>query len=244
MAETPTNPVLQKPPGYKDPSMPGQPVKPPIGKPVLPISFQPKKSRRSCCGTCCCIFCIVLLIFVFVLIIVAGLVYIIYDPRVPVFRLQSFRIPRLTVADKPDGKYLDAQTMARVEVKNPSAKMVWYFEDTSFEISANDGDVSLGSKTIPAFSLKQDEATSLKVETRVKGTPLDDGLGKNLKGLLQSKEFVPNVKVRTKAGVGLDEVKVGMVEIEVECGHVTMKGIENGQTPKCTITFLKWLKIT
>ncbi|KAI4355187.1 hypothetical protein L6164_003981 [Bauhinia variegata] len=243
MAEQSTKPILQKPPGYRDPSMPGQPVKPPIRKPVLPPSFRPKKTKRNYCRCCCCICCIVFLILILVVIIIAGLIYLVYSPRLPVFHMQSFRIPQLNVTDKPDGEYLNAQTVARVEVKNPSGRMVWNFKDASFEISANNGDVSLGSDTIPAFSLKESEVKSLRVETSVRGTLLKDGQGKDLKGKLRSKELVPTVKVDTEAGVVLDGFKIGMVKIDVECSNVSMKGLENGQMPQCTITVLKWVKI-
>jgi hypothetical protein len=64
------------------------------------------------------------------LIIVAavalGLLYLWFVPRLPVFHLQSFRIPQFKVTAKADGTYLDARTVTRVEVKNPNGKLSFF----------------------------------------------------------------------------------------------------------------------
>jgi len=67
---------------------------------------------------------------------------------------------------KPDGDYLDASTVTRVEIKNPNSKMAWYFGGTSFAISTDGGgDLNLGFTTIPGLTIKAKEVTILKAET-------------------------------------------------------------------------------
>ncbi|XP_028770393.1 NDR1/HIN1-like protein 13 [Neltuma alba] len=246
MASPPLKPVLQKPPGYRDPNNPQQPKpRPPLArKPVLPLSLRSKKQRRRrYCRKCCCVFCVFILILIVALIVAASLIYIVYDPQPPVFHLQSFRVNRLNVTQKTDGVYLDASTVTRVEVKNPNSKIQWYFGQTMFGISTDDGNVNLGEKTIPAFSIKAKEVTLLKAETRVKDQILLDSEGKNLRGKFRSREFVPSVEVQTRVGMSVQSLKIGTVGISVVCGEVTLKKLEGGAMPKCTITLLKWIKI-
>lgn len=235
-------PVLQKPPGYKDPNNPNQPKpKPPMyRKPVLPVSLRPERQRRRCCRQCCCVCSIFILVLILAVVVAASLIYLVYDPKLPVFHLQSFRVPRLNVTEKPDGAYLDARTVTRVEVKNPNSKIQWYCGETRFAISTDGGDLNLGSKTIPGFTINAKEVTILKAETSVTGQILGDKEGKDLKGKFRSREFVPSVEVRTRAGVKLEELKIGTVGITVVCGEVTLKKLQGGEMPKCSITLLKW----
>lgn len=149
----------------------------------------------------------------------------------------------MNVTEKPDGAYLDASTVTRLEVKNPNSKIQWYFGEARFGISTDNGNVNLGGKTIPGFLIKEKEVTLLKAETSVNDQILEDNEGKNLRGKFRSREFVPSVEVRTRVGVGVQSLKIGSVEITVVCGEVTLKKLEGGAMPKCTITLLKWIKI-
>ncbi|KHN35358.1 hypothetical protein glysoja_028988 [Glycine soja] len=92
-------PILQKPPGYRDPN--SKPLPPPPRKPMLTPSFQPKPKRRSCCRICCCTFCLTILILILVVVIAAALFYLIYDPSLPEFHLDSFRVPKLNFTGVP-----------------------------------------------------------------------------------------------------------------------------------------------
>ncbi|KAJ7951260.1 putative Late embryogenesis abundant hydroxyproline-rich glycoprotein family [Quillaja saponaria] len=243
MAEPPLKPTLQKPPGYRDPTNPGRPIpRQPVRKPAIPPSFRPKKKSRSCCRACCCFFCIFILILIVLFLIAGGLFYVWYEPKLPEFHLQTFRLPQLNVTVRPDGTYLNAETVTRVEVKNPNNKLGWYYDGTRFEISIGD-DTVLGSKNIPNFSVGKGKTTSLKVETSVKNQLINDGKGKKLKSQISSKDLMVFVDVKTKAGLILEGWKVGTVEINVLCGDVKLKNLENGEMPKCTINLLKWINI-
>ena len=130
--------------------------------------------------------------------------------------------------------------MARVEVKNPNSRMQWYFGKSVIQISADEEDLNLGSDSMPAFTIKELEVTSLKAETSVEGQPLDDSHGKNLKIRVENKEIVLNVDVRTRAGVHLEGWKIGTLEINVVCGNVSLKKLESGEIPTCAINVFKW----
>lgn len=125
-------------------------------------------------------------------------------------------------------------------MKNPNGKILWYFGETRLAISTDNGNLNLGSKTLPGFTIKAQEVTILKAETSVKGQVLEDKQGRNVKEKFRSREFVPSVEVRTRTGVGVEGLKIGTVGITVVCGEVTLKKLEDGEMPKCTITLLKW----
>eukprot|EP00256_Glycine_max_P028456 XP_003554753.1 NDR1/HIN1-like protein 13 [Glycine max] len=176
-------PILQKPPGYRDPN--SKPPPPPPRKLMLPPSFQPKRKRRNFCRICCCTFCILILILLLVLVIAAALFYLIYDPSLPEFHLGSFRVPKLNVTNAADGAYLAADTAARVEVKNRSGRMSWHFSQSRFSVSAENGDLNLGSTKVAGFTVKEKGVTELKAETSVKELASNDKQRRRLKSAVE-----------------------------------------------------------
>ncbi|KAG6667019.1 hypothetical protein I3843_01G067300 [Carya illinoinensis] len=248
MAEQPLKPVLQKPPGYRDPSRPIQPgTRPPPRKPALPPSFKPMKRRRSCCRACCCFLCVFFLVLVVVVAVAFGLFYLWFQPRLPVFHLQSFQIPRFTVTAKADGTYLDAQTVTRVEVKNPNGKLSLFYKQSTVKVTFSVGheeDTEVGSKDVPEFTQGMANTTSIKVETGVKNQLVDDGEGRQLKARFHSQELVVNVEVRSGVGFFVDGLRIGPLGVKVLCGGVSLKKLETGDMPKCTVTTLKWINIS
>ncbi|KAK5776127.1 hypothetical protein PVK06_044086 [Gossypium arboreum] len=143
IAEPPLKPVLQKPPGYKDPKAAQFGFRPPPRKPVLPPSFNPRKRNRSFYRVCCCWLCIFVLVLV-LLAVIGGLVfYIWFDPKFPVFHIRSFRITHFNITERPDGTYLDAATTTRLEMKNPNVKITYYYCETEVGVSVGEGGVRL-----------------------------------------------------------------------------------------------------
>ncbi|EOX95792.1 Late embryogenesis abundant hydroxyproline-rich glycoprotein family, putative [Theobroma cacao] len=244
MPEPPLKPVLQKPPGYKDPSAPAvKPgFRPPPRKPVLPPSFHPKKRRGGCCRVCCCCFCIFFLILILLLLICGAVFYLWFDPKLPGFHVQSVRISRFNVTNKPDGTYLDAQTTTRLEVKNPNAKMTYYYGNTEVDVSVGEGgdETELGTTTVHGFTMGKQNTTSLKVETKVINKLVDDGVGTRLQARYRSKSLRVSVEARTKIGLGVAGLKIGMVGVTVKCDGIALKRLDGGDMPKCVINMLKW----
>ncbi|XP_022759574.1 NDR1/HIN1-like protein 6 [Durio zibethinus] len=247
MSEPPLKPVLQKPPGYKDPnSLAAQPgFRPPPRKPVLPPSFHPKKKKSSCCRVCCCCFCIFFLILLLLIVVCGTVFYFWFDPKLPGFHVQSFRVSRFNVTQKPDGTYLDATTTIRIEVKNPNGKMTYYYGNTEVDVSVGEGEdeTELGTTQVPKFSLGKQKSTSLKVETKASNKLVADGIGNRLQTGYRSKTLPVNVEARTKVGLGVAGLKIGMVGVTVKCDGITMKQLDGDDMPKCDINMLKWLNI-
>ncbi|KAF8113787.1 hypothetical protein N665_0045s0031 [Sinapis alba] len=245
-------PVLQKPPGYRDsnmatPSPPPpprqqQPMRKPAGMPSS--SFRPNQKRRSCCRTCCCCLCITLVLFIFLLLVAIAVFYLWFDPKLPTFSLSSFRLDGFKLTDDPDGASLSATAVARVEMRNPNAKLVFYYGNTAVEMSVGNGndETGMGETTVDGFRQGPKNSTSVKVETSVKNQLLDRGLAKRLSAKFQSKDLVINVAAKTKVGFGVGGVKIGMLAVNLRCGGVSLNKLDT-DSPKCILNTLKWVNI-
>lgn len=241
MAEPPLKPILQKPPGYKDPNLAAQPVpRPPVRKRILPSPLSQKnKKRQSCCRRCCCFLCLFLLILIVVIVVAGGVLYLWFEPKLPVFHLQSFRISKFNVTDKSDGSYLSAKTIGRIEIKNPNSKLSLNYGDIDVEIAAGE-EPKLGSTTVPSFVQPTENTTSLKIETVVSNETVDGGVGRKLNSGNRTGELVVNVAARTKIGFVVDGRRMPLVKIEVTCGGVSLKSLDRGKMPKCSIHLRRW----
>ncbi|GMY23824.1 NDR1/HIN1-like protein 6 [Fagus crenata] len=243
MAEQPFKPVLQKPPGFHNPGVPVRPGPNVVQrKPVLPQSFRPRKRRRNWGRICCRYLCVLIMILLVIVAVASTLFYLWFIPQLPVFHLQSFRIPRFNVAVKPDGTYLDAQTVLRVEIKNPNNKLSLFYQHgrVTVTVGGEADPTELGSKDVDGFTQKRRNITSLKVETVVKNQVVDDGDGSKLKARFQSKGLVVSVEVQSGLGFIVEGLKIGPLGVKVLCGGVSLKRLESGDTPSCTINTLKW----
>ncbi|KAJ0053371.1 hypothetical protein Pint_00533 [Pistacia integerrima] len=233
-------PTLQKPPGYKDPTVPVQryPRAPPR-KLVLPPSFHQKKKRRSFRRICCCSFCILMLILTIIFLISFAVFYLWFDPKAPVFHLQSLSFRHFNVSVKTDGTYLNVATLTRVEVRNPNEKLTYYYGGSEVEMSAGkDKDIDFGSTNLAGFTQAKNNMTSLKIETK-NNQLVEDGVGPRLMSRYKNKDMVVNVEVRTTVGVEWNGWKIRPLGVNVFCGGVTLKTL-NREMPRCTINLLKW----
>lgn len=243
MAEPPLKPMLQKPPGYKDPNHTAQPVaRPPPRKLILPSPLSQKnKKRRSCCRRCYCFLCLFVLILIVVIAAVGGVLYLWFEPKLPVFHLQSFRMSTFNVTDKSDGSYLNAKTIGRIEIKNPNSRLSLNYGDIEVEIAAGEGTrTELGSTIVPSFIQSKENTTSLKIETVVSNEIVDDGAGRNLNSGNRTGVLVVNVEARTTIGFVVDGRRMPPVKIEVTCGGVSLKRLDRGNMPKCSIHLRRW----
>lgn len=243
MAEPPQKPVLQKPPGYRDPTIPVRPIpRQPVRRPVMSPPMYPRKKRRGCCRACCCCFCVLIFLIFCILVLASAAFYLWFGPKFPVFHLLSFEIPRFNVTVEPDGTYLNARTVSIVEVKNPNEKLGLYYGVTEVDVGlGQDGRIALGSASLPGFSQGKKNVTSLKVATEVQDELVEDGAGAELRSGYRSKNLVVKVEVRTSVGMNVEGWQVGKVGVNVECGDVTMKDVEDGDMPRCNIKLLNWI---
>lgn len=233
-------PILQKPPGYRDPNGPQarpRPIGPPR-KPPIPPSFPAKRRRKSCCRVCCCCFCFFIVLLIILIVIAGALFYLWFDPKLPVFHLQSFSFRHFNVSVKSDGTYLHAATLTRVEARNPNGKLRYYYGHTDVEVTAGkDKEIDLGTGSVPGFTQGTKNARSLKIETKTDEL-VEDGMGPRLMSHHKSKDLVVNVVVKTTVAVIVQGRKTRPLAVKVTCGGQSLKALN--KIPKCTIHFLKW----
>ncbi|KAI4364705.1 hypothetical protein MLD38_020761 [Melastoma candidum] len=246
-------PVLQKPPGYRDPNAP-PPVRPkaPKQKPILPSSiydYDHKKKRRKrgpCCSCCCCL-CLSLLIVVIVLAAFLGLFYLWFSPGLPVFHLQSSRVTNLTVtpAQGDGGNHVSSRVTSVIEVKNPNSKLVIYYGSSDVDMTLTDGseELQFDEKRVEGFRQRKGNVTRLRVDNTVTDATVGGMLVKKLK----KKEARVVVTLTTSVGVEFWGLKVGKLGVRVDCGSgrgTALKDVENGGVmPRCSVNTLKWINI-
>ncbi|KAL5993560.1 hypothetical protein ACLOJK_014485 [Asimina triloba] len=233
-------PVLQRPPGYKDPNAPlaARPPtmrKPPMNRPIYP----PKRRRRSCCRRCCCFIFVFILCVLILAAITGALFYIWYRPKLPSFRVQSVETPRFRVSVRADGTYLDSQTVVRLLAKNPNSKMGFSYGRTEVRVRAK-GAVGLGSGWVAAFDQDAGESKVVSVSMKVNNQLVDDDVGRRLKGQFQSKQMVVDAEVRTRFGVRIGGLSMGKVPVRVLCTDVRLHKTHGKGSPKCRINIFKW----
>lgn len=190
-----------------------------------------------CCATC------VIFIFLVMLLAVAGCVfYLLFQPRVPVFHLQSVDFPRFNVTDSPDGPVINSESVVRIQIRNQNSVLMVNYGKT--DVGLRGGDVDLGKGTVPAFSQVKKNTTVLKLTTKVKGMLLDGGSGKKVRDGFRSKSLKMWTEVNTEVGVGSKGWSTIKVPIKVVCEGVTLKDVDGGSAaPKCKITVFKLLNI-
>ncbi|XP_057532176.1 NDR1/HIN1-like protein 6 [Amaranthus tricolor] len=232
---------LKKPPGFRDTTTPS---KPPLGpkKPVVRKAiYQPKKERRNCCRGCCC--CFTCFIFLFFLLIIAffGIFYAWYQPKIPIFRFKPIEFNRFVVTPKSDGTaIINSQITFRVEVKNPNSNIKIYYGETKVSITA-DQETELGSASVPEFTQRIHNITLLKFTAGLDNRIVDSTVGIKLKERVKNKKVVLNAEVKTKIGIGVFNVKIGMLPVNVNCGGLSLKEINDGNSsPKCSFNTLRW----
>ncbi|KAL4324682.1 hypothetical protein GQ457_11G021020 [Hibiscus cannabinus] len=184
MVEPPLKPVLQKPPGYRDPNFQTAQFgfKPPSRKPILPPFFHQRKGKSRFCRVCCCSFCVFLSVLILLLLVGSMLFYFLFDPKFPNFHVHSIRVSRSNVTKKPDGTYLDALMTTRLEVKNLTVKMTYYYGDAKFDVSVEEGgdETPAGTTVVTGFTMGKQSTTSLKVETKVSNMLVADDVGNRI----------------------------------------------------------------
>ncbi|GAB2289944.1 hypothetical protein Dimus_024242 [Dionaea muscipula] len=169
-----------------------------------------------------------------------------FTPRFPDFHVRQVDVGKFNVTPTKDGassNYLYySEVTVRVEARNPNERVVIYYGDTTVSLTA-DEDVSLGSATVSGFAQGTKNVTLLKFVARVTGQEIDDVIGKMVAARVKSHAVVIDAEAKTKVGLGFGSFKVGMLGVNVICGDVTLKELNNGDPPKCTLNTLKWINL-
>uniref|UniRef100_A0A803M4Y0 Uncharacterized protein n=2 Tax=Chenopodium quinoa TaxID=63459 RepID=A0A803M4Y0_CHEQI len=115
-----------------------------------------------------------------------------------------------------------------------------YYGETEVSLTA-DQETELGSATVGAFKQPANNVTLLKFTAVVAKGVVDSTTGKKLKDRVKSEQVVVNAAVKTKVGIGVFKTKIGMLPVNVNCGDVSLKQLNDGKTsPTCSFNTLRW----
>ncbi|KAM0944479.1 hypothetical protein DsansV1_C11g0109271 [Dioscorea sansibarensis] len=254
--------MLQKPPGYREasappasaaPRPPGPPRKPPQLPRTLRYPGKPPARRRrarACCCRLCCWLSLILIAIAFLIAVTGALAYLWFQPRLPLFRIQSLRVSRFNVSGSDGGPFfLDASMAMTIQAANPNGKMGLTYSDLEADVSIaaddDDGDVDMGTAVALGFVQGKKNSTAVKFAVVAKRLGVDEAVGKRMSATYASKELKFRVEVKTKVGVSVGGKSTGRVPIRVECGAVSLKQAARGSAtdsmlPHCHINLLRW----
>ncbi|XP_078177480.1 NDR1/HIN1-like protein 2 isoform X2 [Carex rostrata] len=245
-------PVLQKPPGYRDPGAP--PVKPPqqLRRPThLPPSLRhpgKRRHRNHRRSICCCIL-FFLLCALLLLSIAAALSYLYFQPRFPSFHLQSLNATRLRISSSDS---LDVAISAKIITWNPNTKIGIVFGDGVGHLTAEDqdGDVELGNGQLTGFYLQQKSAGSMVVQAGESGVLLDDAVAQRMRNGYKGSGVKVKAELEVGMGVRVKGKNMWKVPVKVACAPMRLKvvgkkggGASVGAMVKCQVYLFRWFSI-
>jgi len=234
---------LQKPPGYRDASIPIQRPQPPPPRKAaaLPPSFYQKK-RRNWCRMCCCCTCIVLVLLILLIIAAGAFFYAWFDPKLPVVHLKTIKFSKFNVTNTDAGPALDAQSSLDIEIKNPNKHFELEYDKTRVVLNAGNGE-NLGEQTLPGFTQGKNNVTTLKFTIKASQELLAKKDADMIINGFKNKNLVVSPEVRTGIGLKGNGWKTGIVQVDVICAGLTLNQIQNSATPECHIKLLDWVYI-
>lgn len=203
----PTAPLMPPRSAYSDP-------RPATAAPLVP---PPKrKRRRSCLCRCICWSISVLLILIVLIGITAGILYLVYRPKIP-----DYSVERLTVKTFDVNSTSDTASAAfdvTIRTYNPNKKIGIYYVDGS-DLSAWYGDVMLCEGELPVFYQGHRDETNLNVEMAGE-KQVSDGVVKDLDAVRNSGSVPLKIKGTVPVRVKFGGLKLRKMKFKVRCDIV------------------------
>ena len=127
-------------------------------------------------------------------------------------------------------------------MRNPNDKITFKYSKTSVTLTAGIGEdeTELGSGSSGEFTQGKKNTTVLKWTVQEKNVLVADEVGAKLKARYRSRGLVVSAEVRTKIRLGVGGWRIGTVGMHISCGDVSLKQLDGGDMPKCTVNVLKW----
>lgn len=186
----------------------------PIPPRTFPVSHsKPPKRKRSClCRLLCWTFSL-LLILIIALAIAAGIIYLIFRPKLPEFSIDQLQVVQFNTSGSNS---LTATFKSQITATNPNKKIGIYYESGS-NIEAWYEEIKLGQGSFPRFYQGHRNTTSLIVI--MTGQTQDAaGLINRLTQQEQQTNNIPmNLKVKQPVRVKLGKLKLFKIKFRVRC---------------------------
>ena len=183
---------------------------------TMPVAYAPPpKKRRSCCCKCICWTLLTVILFIIVVAATIGILYLIFDPKIPKYSVDRLRVTNFTVDNSLNA---DASFDLTVTAKNPNKHIGIYYEDGSY-LSVWYSDNNLCSGSFPVFYQGHQNTTVVTVmlsgQTQLR-SDLVTALQQQQQTGMVPLEFRGDVPVKVKLG-GL---KLWKMTAKVRCDLV------------------------
>jgi len=173
--------------------------------------FQPSKRRRnSCCRCFCCTICF-LLALVVAIAIACGVLYLVFQPRIPKYSVNSIKITNFSInADLTTNCQFAVNVMAR----NPNKKIgIYYLDNSHLTVSYSGTELCKGA--LPVFYQGHKNTTLLDVALSGTGARLSNALVSTLRKQKQKARVPLNLRAEVPVKIKLGKLKSMKIKVHV-----------------------------
>lgn len=217
----------------------GEPIQqyPPLPQRTIPVIHSKPPKKRSCCCRFFCWTVSILLILVILIAATAGILYLVFRPKLPKYSVDRLRISDFRL--NPDAS-LYARFTVDITARNPNKKIGIYYEGGS-RINVYYTNIQLAEGSLPKFYQGHENTTVLNVALA--------GQHMNANGLLtalsQQQQQTGNIPLRLNAKVPvrvkLGKLKLMKMKFRVRCNlmvdSLTANSLPRIRTSSCKFRF-------
>lgn len=190
-----------------------QPPFPPPLRRTIPYSpSKPPKKRRSCCRRCLCCTCCFLFFLIVAVAASAGILYLVFRPKIPKYSVDSMRITQLNLNNDNS---LSATFNVNITARNPNKKIGIYYEGGS-NLSVFYTGTKLCEGSLPKFYQGHRNTTVLSV-TLAGQTENASGLLQSLQAQQQTGTIPLNLRVKVPVRLKVGKLKLMKWKFLVKC---------------------------
>ncbi|KAG8364681.1 hypothetical protein BUALT_Bualt18G0023800 [Buddleja alternifolia] len=204
---------------------PGYPPPPYMMLQQPPPYYHSGYKRRSGCGSCCrcfCCFICCLLVLLMILGILLAYLYMIYDPKIPTYKVEGMEVKALDI--QPDFS-VNSELLITVKAENPNKKIGFiYGTDSSVMVSYSD--TTLCSGNLPSFHQEHRNTTLIQVNLKGKAN-LGQGLQQTLMENQKDKKIPLAVHVKVPVRIQLGSLRLKELTVVVTCSLVVDNVLPN-----------------
>ncbi|XP_058090238.1 NDR1/HIN1-like protein 6 [Magnolia sinica] len=191
---------------------------------TIPVRYSKPPKKRSCCCRCFCWTISFLLILLIAIAVSAGILYLVFRPKLPKYSIDRLMISDFTVDPNMN---LQAGFDVTITARNPNKKIGIYYEDGS-ELSAWYSDINLCTGSLPKFYQGHRNTTVLNVALTGQ-TQLGSTLMTALTEQQQTGRIPLVVRARVPVRVKVGRLKLWKVKFLVRCNLVVDSLSANNQ---------------
>lgn len=230
----PTAPLM---PSHAPKSENGEPVQqyPPLPQRTIPVFHsKPPKKRRNCC---CRFFCWTLSLLLILVILIAatlGILYLVFQPKIPKYSVDKLRISDFTL--NPDAS-LYARFTVEITARNPNKKIGIYYEGGS-RIDVYYTNIQLAQGSLPKFYQGHQNTTVLDVA--LAGQYMNaNGLLTALSQQQQTGNIPLKLNVKVPVRVKLGKLKLMKTTFRVRC-NLMVDSLNANSLPRISTSSCKF----